>query len=163
VSEPRKEEPEDLADPTEDPTERKVVKKAPVRAASRAPRAAAKSTAVKKSVVKRDLPITAIRASLQKAAEKLGEDKIPEYDVKKHDRSSSVPTAAPVSTKQIEDYLDKTATMKIPSTATRKPRAKTRTIATERGRSRSRKRKDILELSDPDPGHHQHILLIGVA
>ena len=80
------------------------MKKAPVRAASRAPRAAAKSTTAKKSVVKRDLPITAIRAALKKAADKLGEDKIPEYDVKKPERASSVPAAAPVSAKHVEDF-----------------------------------------------------------
>ena len=119
--------------PDVDPKELRKIEEAAEKAlakAAKAPPTKVKETTkdVKKKTLKKgqaDLPITARRSALKKAADKLGEDKIPEYDVKKPARASSVPAAPPVSAKQVDDYLDKTATMKIP-TATKAPRTKTR-------------------------------------
>ena len=72
---------------------------------------AATKTATKKApkTVKKaepyELPITAIRGSFKKAASKLGEDEIPDFEIKKPARARSVPAAPPVSTTQIAKYL----------------------------------------------------------
>ena len=164
MSEPRKD-PEPIKDPEPEP-----VKKPPRRVASRPPsaKAKAKAAAVKKTVTKKDLPIEAIRASLKKAAEKLGEDKIPEYDVKKPERASSVPTAPPVSTKQVEDYLDKTASMQMPVAPKTRRKKKTREVdlsdPVERSRSRGREKgAKKYALREPSPHRHAHLQMIGVA
>ena len=109
-----------------------------------------------------------MRSALKKAADQLGEDKIPEYDLKKPARASSVLAAPPVSAKQIEDYFEKTASMTIP-TATKAPRAKTRSQSRfsdpkPRSTSRSAKKPKLALHEDPHPHtHHHHLQMIGVA
>jgi hypothetical protein len=103
------------------------------------------------------------------AADNLGKDKIPEYDVEKPARASSVPAAPPVSAKQVEDYLDKTAAMKMPPTATKTPLTKTRSPSVSGAKPRSASRnakKPKLALREPSPhhlAHHHHLQMIGVA
>ena len=140
-----------------------AAEKALARAAKAPPTKVKETKEVKKKTLKNgqaDLPITAIRSALKKAADKLGEDNIPEYDVKKPARASSVPAAPPVSAKQIEDYLDKTASMTIP-TATKTLRATSRSISkAPRSTSRSAKMPKLALHEDP---HHHHLQMIGVA